>query len=133
MESIQKKKLTAEELVLIEQKNKRPLPGKNRNRRFRNYSKTQNYILKSGRLIEPPGQNALEYYQKILNIAPDNNEAKAGIDRIFDFYLDSVQVLMEKQEFARVESLLQRAEVVKPGSVKLRLARVHLTDAKKCS
>jgi hypothetical protein len=35
-----------------------------------------------GRLTEPPGSNAFEAYTMVLEIDPDNEEARQGLDRI---------------------------------------------------
>jgi hypothetical protein len=37
-----------------------------------------------GRLVTPPGDNALERYRAVLALQPDNSEALTGVQRVID-------------------------------------------------
>ncbi len=55
-----------------------------------------------GRLAEPPGDNALDYYQAVLGMDPNNSQAAAGVSAIID-------VLFNQAERALVEERLDAA------------------------
>jgi serine/threonine protein kinase len=84
----------------------------------------------AGRFVEPPGQNALEGYLNVLKLAPGNSDALLGKDRIFQHFLRLAGVFIQDQEFDEAESTLLVADAIEPNSVKVRLARVRLNDAK---
>jgi len=44
-------------------------------------------LVREGRLIHPPGENALEIYQSILAVSPNDRSAQTGIQNIADQYL----------------------------------------------
>src|SRR4029453_6706024 len=48
----------------------------------------------AGRLIAPPGNNALELYRRVLAAHPDDPQAEAGLDRIADQLLTSAETAM---------------------------------------
>lgn len=64
------------------------------------------------RLTSPVEDNAYTYYQKILGMAPDNNEAKEGLDRIASRYLVKAEEQMQLGNAAQAETLIQRARFV---------------------
>jgi len=82
------------------------------------------------RLIEPTGENALETYLKVLELAPDNTNALSGKDRIFQHYVITADILIAEQKFSDAESALQRADVIKPNSTGVALARINLDKAR---
>ena len=84
----------------------------------------------AGRLIEPPGVNALEHYLKILQIDSDNSAAKSGKGRIFQYFLKSSQNLINEQRFDEADRALLKVDITEPDSREVRLARLRLDEAK---
>jgi TonB family protein len=66
----------------------------------------------SGRLIDPRGDNALEYYKAVLALQPDNAEAKSGMQKVIDTLEQRVVKSLQDRNPARVVTAwtaLQRA------------------------
>ena len=51
---------------------------------------------KIGRLAEPPGSNAYEAYQAVMQMQPGNTRAREGMDEITNHYLQTA-----RKEFAQ--------------------------------
>jgi hypothetical protein len=69
--------------------------------------------LTSNRLTSPKGDNALELYQKILNIIPDNRDAQNGLKRIADKYLELAEDALDANRISAAQSYVKRGlEVV---------------------
>jgi MSHA biogenesis protein MshN len=64
------------------------------------------------RLTTPVEDNAYAYYQKILSMSADNNDAKEGLDKIAQRYLSKAQEQSQLGNLAQAEALLQRARFV---------------------
>ena len=84
----------------------------------------------AGRLINPPGVNALEHYINILKIDPDNSAARAGKDKIFQHFLQSADSSIKEQHFDEAERALQKADITEPDSREVKLARLRLDEAR---
>ena len=84
----------------------------------------------AGRLIEPPGINALDHYLNILKIDPDNSTAIAGKDKIFQHFLKSADTLIKEQKYDEAERALVKADIIEPDTREVKLARLHLDDAR---
>jgi hypothetical protein len=66
------------------------------------------------RLTSPKGNNAHEVYQKVLDIDPDNPDAREGLNRIADKYLDLAMEALDEDKFAKARTYVKRGlEVVK--------------------
>jgi MSHA biogenesis protein MshN len=64
------------------------------------------------RLTAPVEDNAYAYYQKILSMSADNNDAKEGLDKIAQRYLIKAQEQSQLGNLSQAEALLQRARFV---------------------
>lgn len=64
------------------------------------------------RLTTPVEDNAYAYYQKILSMSADNDEAKEGLDKIAQRYLIKAQEQARLGNVLQAEALLQRARFV---------------------
>ncbi len=64
------------------------------------------------RLTTPVEDNAYAYYQKILSMSANNNDAKDGLDKIAQRYLTKAQEQSQLGNFSQAEALLQRARFV---------------------
>lgn len=66
----------------------------------------------SGRLIDPRGDNALEYYKAVLSLEADNVDAKAGMQKVIDTLEQRVGKALQERNAPRAVSAwtaLQRA------------------------
>jgi serine/threonine protein kinase len=84
----------------------------------------------AGRLVEPPGINALEHYLKVLELEADNTTAQSGKDKIFQHFLQSADALINEQNFDEAERALLKADITEPDSREVKLARLRLDEAK---
>ncbi len=82
--------------------------------------------IKELRLTTPKGNNAQEHYEAILALDPDNVDAQAGMRKIVGMYIYFIEkaIADDKMQMARV--YLQRAELLQPGSAKLKNLRAEL-------
>lgn len=64
------------------------------------------------RLTTPVEDNAYAYYQKILSMSADNNDAKEGLDKIAQRYLTKAQEQSQLGNLSQAEALLKRARFV---------------------
>ena len=78
------------------------------------------------RLTAPIEDNAYRYYQEILRLAPDNQPAVEGMQRIAQRYLELAEDAYQGGETTRVETLLQRAEWVAPDYAAIAAFRAQL-------
>jgi DNA-binding NarL/FixJ family response regulator len=86
----------------------------------------------SGRLIDPRGDNALEYYKGVLALQPDNAEAKAGMQKVIDTLEQRVVKTLQERNPARVVkawTALQRAAPDHPQLEPLRTQLLALSRA----
>ena len=84
----------------------------------------------AGRIIDPPGINALEHYIKILKIEPDNSAARAGKDKIFQYFLKSADTFIKERQYDEAERALVKADITEPDSREVKLARLRLDEAR---
>ncbi|MGD2149066.1 MAG: caspase family protein [Desulfobacterales bacterium] len=70
--------------------------------------------LASYRLTSPKGNNALELYQRVLSIDPDNPDAQDGVNRIADQYLKLAIKALDEDKITKARTYVKRGlEVVK--------------------
>ena len=78
-----------------------------------------NIALATGRLVEPKGDNAFEFYQRVLALQPERRDAQIGVQRTIDALVKRIDAAVTSRN-ARVASQslaqLQRAE---PGHPRL--------------
>ncbi|HEY5761355.1 MAG TPA: TonB family protein [Steroidobacter sp.] len=77
----------------------------------------------SGRLIDPRGDNALQYYRDVLKLDPKNADATAGVQKVIDTLEQRVVKALEERNAARVVTAwtaLQRAAPSHPQLDSLR-------------
>ncbi len=67
---------------------------------------------KERRLTTPKTDNALNYYQEVLEQQPDNIEAQLGIERIVKRYKNMIRYAVEQKKLAKAQILLLRAQSV---------------------
>ncbi len=82
----------------------------------------------ASRFIDPPGQNALEGYLKVLELDPDNTDAEEGKERIFKYFLDSANTFIQAQQFDEAARALLKADITEPDSREVKLVRLRLDE-----
>lgn len=82
--------------------------------------------MKAERLTTPLKNNANKYYQKVLAIDPDNAEARAGLQKIVDRYIQFISKARAESRLNDANLYLQRAESVLPNDSKLKNIRAEL-------
>lgn len=78
------------------------------------------------RLTRPVGDNAYEYYQQVLAIAPDEPEAVAGLAAIAQRYRELAEAAMDRGSLAAARQFLQRARSVRPGDEGIQISEARL-------
>ncbi|ROS01522.1 hypothetical protein EDC56_1964 [Sinobacterium caligoides] len=73
--------------------------------------------LVSNRLMRPKEDNAYSRYREILDIAPDNADAKIGVKRISRRYLVLAKEAFDHGSYARAEDFLARSKALQPDYV----------------
>lgn len=86
--------------------------------------------LKADRLTFPPGQNAFEQFQKILELDSQHVGAINGLERIVDRYIVLVRAMVSRQNYQKAEEYLESANRVLPGSPKLQAAKDAMLQEK---
>ena len=78
------------------------------------------------RLILPEDNNALQNYKDILQLDPENNDAKQGIIHIADKLVSLAQNATAIDDFEQAGNYLDQAEQVMPGAPNIKLAQDEL-------
>lgn len=82
--------------------------------------------LSQGRLVEPPGDNALELYRSVLVRDPGNRVAQRGIDSVADELLVQAERALMEQDLARLASAVDAARSARPGHPRLEFFQLQL-------
>lgn len=64
--------------------------------------------MESLKLSYPKGDSAYDYFQKILQIEPDNRAAKAGIRQIVRWYIDHAEQALTEKQIKQAKSYVKR-------------------------
>ncbi|MET0534752.1 MAG: hypothetical protein ABW171_11055, partial [Steroidobacter sp.] len=80
----------------------------------------------SGRLIDPRGDNALEYYKAVLSLQPDNADAKTGTQKIIDTLEQRVVTALQERNAARVVTAWTALQRAAPNHPRLDAMRTQL-------
>lgn len=80
----------------------------------------------SGRLLDPRGDNALEYYRAVLAMQADNADAKAGVQKVIDTLEQRVVKALEERNAPRVVKAWAALQRAAPGHPRLDTLRAQL-------
>jgi TonB family protein len=80
----------------------------------------------SGRLIDPRGDNALQYYRDVLTLDAKNADAKAGTQKVIDTLEQRVAKALEERNAARVVSAWAALQRAAPNHPRLDTLRAQL-------
>ena len=82
--------------------------------------------LAQGRLVDPPGENALELYRAVLSRDPDNRIAQRGIDSVADDLLVAAERALMEQDLTRLASAVDAARSARPDHPRLEFFSLQL-------
>lgn len=80
----------------------------------------------SGRLIDPRGDNALDYYKAVLALQPENAEAKTGMQKVIDTLEQRVVKSLQERNAARVVTAWTALQRAAPNHPRLDALRTQL-------
>ena len=81
------------------------------------------------RLTTPPGQNAHGRYRRVLELDPDNADARRGLERIVESYIALSAAAGERGDEDAAARFLERAAGILPGHAGLARAQGALAEA----
>jgi len=87
--------------------------------------------LTQDRLVDPPGQNALELYRAALALDPDSDLAQRGIDSVADKLLAEAERALQARDMARLASAVDAARSARPDHPRLEYYSLQLERARK--
>jgi len=76
--------------------------------------------LAAGKLLEPPGDSALDLYRSALTIDPKNARAKAGIDNVANKLLEKAEAALSAEQLETAVTVLEQARDVSPDNARLK-------------
>ncbi len=79
-----------------------------------------NAALAAGKLLEPPGESALDLYRSALAIDPRNPRAQAGIDAVANKLLEQAEAALSAEQLETVVTVLEQARDVAPDNSRLK-------------
>jgi len=82
------------------------------------------------RLVDPPGQNALELYRAALALDPDNDLAQRGIDSVADKLLAEAERALQARDMLRLASAVDAARSARPDHPRLEYYSLQLERAR---
>jgi TonB family protein len=82
--------------------------------------------LTQGRLVDPPGENALELYRAVLARDPDNRVARRGIESVADDLLVQAERALMEQDLTRLASAVDAARSARPDHPRLEFFTLQL-------
>ncbi len=80
------------------------------------------------RYVEPEADSALLYYQSVLAQAPDNGEARQGVDRIVAVLDQRLQSAVAGRRFDDAETALAQLERVRPSDPMIRSVEIRILE-----
>ncbi|MEZ4599559.1 MAG: SUMF1/EgtB/PvdO family nonheme iron enzyme [Syntrophotaleaceae bacterium] len=87
--------------------------------------------LEALRLSSPEGNNALERYRRVLALDGGNRQARQGLERIVEKYLELCEEAIGQGKFGRAGTYLDKADSILPGAGGLSAARQRLAAAER--
>jgi TonB family protein len=76
--------------------------------------------LAAGKLLEPPGESALDLYRSALGIDPKNARAKAGVDNVANKLLEKAEAALTAEQLESAITALEQARDVSPNNSRLK-------------
>jgi protein TonB len=76
--------------------------------------------LAAGKLLEPPGESALDLYRSALAINPKNPRGQAGIDAVAGKLLEKAEAALTAEQLETAVTMLEQARDVSPNNARLK-------------
>lgn len=86
--------------------------------------------LSQGRLVQPPGDNALEHYRSVLASDPVNRTAQRGVESVADELLVQAERALMEQDLARLAGAIDAARSARPDHPRLEFFTLQLELAR---
>jgi hypothetical protein len=83
----------------------------------------------AAQLTTPLEHNAFQHYRIVLVLDPGNAEAKAGMNKIIDYYAILIERALKEDRLYRASIYLRRAEAVRPGAPAIKRLRKQWVEA----
>ncbi len=80
------------------------------------------------RYVEPETDSALLYYRSVLAQAPDNGEARQGLERIVAVLDQRLQSAVADRRFDDAATAIAQLSLVRPGDPKIRSVEVRIVE-----
>jgi len=80
------------------------------------------------RYVEPETDSALLYYRSVLAQAPDNGEARQGLERIVAVLDQRLQSSVADRRFDDAATAIAQLSLVRPGDPKIRSAEIRVVE-----
>lgn len=73
------------------------------------------HAIEEDHLTYPSKGSALALYDKVVILDPDNDEARRGLERVVERYLELAESAAERRRFSNAHAMLDRARLVDPS------------------
>lgn len=93
-----------------------PTPEEIRQRNVAFFLQRAEWAQSQGRLTEPAGASAYDYYLRVKHLDPDNKRAASGIQALAIEFVERARGALRRRSFGEVNSFLSRAEELVPGN-----------------
>jgi protein TonB len=80
------------------------------------------------RYVEPETDSALLYFRSVLAQAPDNGEARQGLDRIVAVLDQRLQLAVAERRFDDAATALAQLSLVRPGDPKIQSVEIRIVE-----
>ncbi|WP_168204297.1 serine/threonine protein kinase [Aliikangiella coralliicola] len=90
-----------------------------------------NLALKEERLSSPQDNNAIYYFQQVLKLEPQNQNAKEGLEQVTDTYANLVEAAISENTYSRARTLLARFSSLSDDEAKKVSLRQKITQGEK--
>jgi len=80
------------------------------------------------KLSKPVGNNALEYFQSVLQIDSNNLDAQQGVKDVIKGYISLAEKALKRNDFDKAAAYLQTAETIDPDSKAIDVAKQSVED-----
>lgn len=121
---------------LAQQNQQQPSPAKQpalsqHDLKINHYVEMAETAVTNEQYLLPKGNNALEWYQKILALDPNNITANAGINQITNHYITSGRNATQKGDIALAEDSVKNAERIAPNHPELTALKEDVESLKR--
>lgn len=95
---------------------------------LRNWLEAAETAIERDHLTYPEEGSAFAIYQQILALDPDQEDARRGLERIVEVYIQLAMRALERRQFATARSMLARARIILPDhpSIEPSAAQIRL-------